>query len=72
MPAPSWNDLNGDAVAGYSWAAAAGLSISGSTTSATVVITGGTAGVDYALTCTITTASGQIDARVITVQVRDR
>jgi hypothetical protein len=72
VPAPTWSDLNGDTVASYSWSAAAGLSISGSSTAATVVITGGTAGVDYALTCTITTASGQIDARVITVQVRDR
>jgi len=72
IPAPTWSDLSGDEIASYTWSAASGLTIASGGSTATVKISGGTAGSDYALTCTITTTSGQVDARVITVQVRDR
>lgn len=71
VPAPTWSDLGSDTAASYSWAAATGLTIASGGSSATVVISGGTAGMDYALTCTMTTTAGQIDARVDTVQVRE-
>ena len=71
VPAPTWSDLGTDTVSSYSWSAASGLTIASGGSSATVVISGGTAGMDYALTCTMTTTSGQIDAGVIKVQVRD-
>ena len=71
VPAPTWSDLGSDTAASYSWAAATGLTIASGGSSATVVISGGTAGMDYALTCTMTTTAGQIDARVVTIQVRD-
>ena len=72
VPAPTWSDLNGDTIASYSWAAAASLTIVSGGSAATVVISGGTVGQDYALTCTITTTAGQIDVRVIRVKVRRR
>ena len=71
VPAPTWSDLGSDTAASYSWAAATGLTIASGGSSATVVISGGTAGMDYALTCTMTTTAGQIASRVDTVQVRD-
>lgn len=70
IPAPTWTDLGSDPISSYSWSASAGLTIASGGSSATVVISGGTAGADYDLTCTITTSAGQIDARVIRVQVR--
>jgi hypothetical protein len=72
IPAPTWSDLGSDTISTYTWSAAAGLTIASGGSTATVVVSGGTAGVDYALTITITTTGGQTDARVITVQVRDR
>lgn len=39
---------------------------------AVVRVSGGTADTDYTITCTVTTASGDIDQRSITVAVRDR
>lgn len=73
VPAPSWADLGDDTISAYAWTAAAGLTVvSGYAATAITRISGGTLGSDYALTCTITTASGQIDARVIPVQVRER
>jgi len=56
VPAPTWSDLNGDTAASYSWAAATGLTIASGGPSATVGNSGGTAGMDYALTCTMTPA----------------
>jgi len=73
VPAPTISDLNGDTVSGYAWSASAGLTVvSGYTTTATTRISGGTLGSDYALTCTLTFASGQIFPCVIPVQARER
>ena len=73
VPAPSWADLGDDTISAYAWTAAAGLTVvSGYAAAAITHISGGTLGSDYALTCTITTASGQVDARVFPVQVRER
>ena len=73
VPAPTISDLNGDTVSGYAWSASTGLTVvSGYTTTATTRISGGTLGNDYALTCTLTLASGQILPCVIPVQVRER
>ena len=73
VPAPTITDLNGDTVSGYAWSASAGLTVvSGYTTTTTTRISGGTLGNDYALTCTLTLASGQILPCVIPVQVRER
>ena len=72
IPAPTWSDLNGDTISSYAWAAQTGLTIDSGGSSATVVISGGTLGSDYTLTCTITTASGQVDVRQRLVQVREK
>lgn len=72
IPAPVWDDLGGDPIASYSWSAAAGLTIASGGSTATVMISGGTAESDYALTCAIITVGGQEDSRVITVRVRER
>ena len=73
VPAPTISDLNDDTVSGYAWSASAGLTVvSGYTTTATTRISGGTLGSDYALTCTLTFASGQIFPCVIPVQARER
>ncbi len=71
VPAPTWTDLGTDTVSSYSWAVASGITIASGGSSATVVISGGTAGNDYAATCTMTTTAGQIDVRVVTIQVRE-
>ena len=42
------------------------------TTSATVTVSGGTAGQTYALTCRVTTAAGLTDDRTIHITVRQR
>lgn len=39
---------------------------------AIVRVSGGTAGIDYTLTCTVTTSAGDIDERSITAAVRER
>ena len=72
IPAPTWDDLGGDTISSYSWTSATGLTIASGASSATVIISGGTVGMDYALTCAIVTAAGQEDSRVITIQVRER
>jgi hypothetical protein len=45
---------------------------SNTTTMATVVISGGTAGENYDVACKITTAGGRTDERTFRLQVRDR
>jgi hypothetical protein len=45
---------------------------SNTTTVATVVISGGTAGENYDVACKITTAGGRTDERTFRLQVRDR
>jgi hypothetical protein len=52
----------------------AGISLGTKTQTVTVVkqfISGGTAGTDYKVTCTITTAQGRIDQKEITILVRE-
>ncbi len=72
IPAPTWSDIGGDTISTYTWSAGTGLTIASGGSTATVKVSGGTAGSDYALTCAIVTSGGQEDSRVITVQVRDR
>lgn len=72
VPAPTWSDLGGDSISTYTWSASAGLTIASGGSTATVLISGGTAGVDYTLTCAIITSGAQQDSRTILVQVRDR
>jgi hypothetical protein len=67
----SWSGVIGsDTISTYAWTAASGLTIEGATNAATVKVTGGTAGADYALTCHVVTTAGQVDERTILVQVR--
>jgi hypothetical protein len=47
-------------------------SITGGSTSVTVWLSGGTAGVSYQVTCRITTSSGRTDDWTITVKVQQR
>jgi hypothetical protein len=57
------------------WTVPAGItkdSQSNTTTVATVVISGGTAGANYDVSCKITTAGGRTDERTFRLQVRDR
>jgi hypothetical protein len=72
IPAPTWSDLGSDPISTYTWSASSGLTIASGGSTATVSISGGTAGVDYTLTCAIATSGGQADSRTINVQVRDR
>jgi hypothetical protein len=72
VPAPTWSDLGSDTISSYAWGVSSGLTIASGGSTATVKISGGTAGVDYTLTCAIITSGAQQDSRVITVQVRDR
>lgn len=69
----------GDTLASATWTVEAGMvqetTPAASFTAAgkaTQWLSGGTAGVDYAATCRITTSAGRIDDRTITVQVRVR
>lgn len=71
IPAPTW-DVGSDSISSYAWSVASGLTIASGGSTATVKISGGTVGADYALTCHIVTSGGQEDERVISVQVRDR
>lgn len=71
-----WTDwLSGDTISASSWAAEAGITIdsdTNDTTSATVWLSGGTAGQVYEVTNHITTASGRADDRTLTFQVDER
>ena len=62
----------GDTIAASSWAALSGMTEVGTThttTTATIIVSGGTIGVTYALVNTITTANGLVDHRTIGVTV---
>jgi hypothetical protein len=64
--------LAGDTIYVSAWTADAGITInsnSNSTTTATVWLSGGTAGTSYAVTNHITTAAGRQDDRSISIQV---
>jgi hypothetical protein len=47
-------------------------SITDTSTSVTVWLSGGTHGNDYTITCRIVTSAGRTDERSITIRVRDR
>jgi hypothetical protein len=67
--------LGTDTIASASWTVPAGLteeSSTATTTTATVWLSGGTAGTDYDVACLITTAAGRIDERTIRVRCRER
>lgn len=46
--------------------------ITDTNTSVTVWLSGGTHGVDYAVTCRIVTSAGRIDERTVTIRCQDR
>lgn len=67
--------LGSDTIASATWTVPTGLtkvSETNTTTTATVVLSGGTVDTDYTVTCRITTAAGLIDDRSLLIQVRDR
>lgn len=69
--------VDSDTIASSAWAVATGLTesvtppASNTTTTATVWLEGGTAGVAYKVTNTITTADGRIHERSFTINVTD-
>lgn len=66
----------GDAISTATWTAATGITISSSPTPslsanvATLWLEGGTAGVNYTVTCAVVTTGGRTDERSIQIQVR--
>jgi len=69
----SW--LGADTIVTSTWAAPAGISVESSTktaTTATVWLSGGVDGKDYAAVNTIVTAAGRTDQRTITIQCRKK
>lgn len=73
-----WSDWlpAGDTIQDASVTATAGLTVAPDlTVTATAVtcwLSGGTAGLDYTVTCHIETAAGRVDERSIKIQVRER
>jgi len=68
-------ELGTDTIATSTWVVADGLTASAqsnTTTTASVFVSGGTAGVSYILANTITTAGGRIDTRHIQLNVATR
>lgn len=62
----------GDTIASVAWVLSSGLtqvSVSNTTTTATVFVSGGVIDTDETLTCRITTAGGRIDDRSITLKI---
>lgn len=67
--------LNGDTISASSWTAEAGITIdsdSNDTTSATVWLSGGTAGEIYEVTNHIVTTLGREDDRTLTMQMDEK
>ncbi len=67
--------LEGDTITGSTWLPATGIVVDSAaftTTSATVWLSGGTAGTVYTLTNRVTTAGGRTDDRSITILVGER
>lgn len=65
----------GDTILTHTITAAAGLTVASSantTTTVTAWLSGGTAGVTYAVACKIVTAQGRTDERSIDIQVKER
>jgi len=72
----NWSDwLNGDTISTSTWTVESGItqdSESETTTTTTVWLSGGTAGLTYTVTNRIVTAAGRTDDRSIAVKVVDR
>jgi len=70
-----WEEwLSGDTINTVSWTVASGItedSTSNTTTTATIWLSGGTAGQSYDVTCRIVTAAGRTEERTITIVVRE-
>ena len=71
-----WEEwLDGDTISASTWTVPTGLtqvSASFSTTTATVWLSGGTAGGSYQVVNRVTTAAGRIDDRTITIRVLEK
>ena len=71
-----WSDLLGDdTITSSEWVASDGITIDSNSfadTAATVWLSGGTVGQDYAVTNHITTDGGREDDRTITIMVRQK
>jgi len=66
---------DGETITAQAVTAQSGLTISGVTEAGGVVtytVEGGTAGVDYIVTCQVTTSDGRIDERSVRYKVRER
>lgn len=67
--------LNGDTIATVTWTVPAGVASVGQTfssTTATIWLSGGTAGTSYAVVCLITTVGGRTDERTIQINAVSR
>ena len=67
--------LDGDTISSSNWTAATGVTIdsnTNTTTSTTVWLSGGTAGLSYEVTNRIVTAGGRTDDRTILISVAER
>jgi len=67
--------LSTDTISSAAWTVPTGLtqvSVSNTTTAATIWLSGGTAGTAYEVICRITTATGRIDDRTIGIEVEER
>lgn len=71
-----WSDwLGEDTISSVAWTAPAGLtqeSSENTTTTATIWLSGGTAGAYYSVVCRVTTVAGRIDDRTIVIRVADK
>jgi hypothetical protein len=69
----NWASLLGnDTIASVAWVVPAGItqaSAANTTTTATIWLSGGTDGVDYDVTCRVTTSGGRVDDRTIRIRV---
>lgn len=74
--AVDWSDwLDGDTISASAWTPPSGItqySASNTPTAATIWLSGGTAGEEYAVVNQITTAGGRIDQRTIKIVVREQ
>jgi len=73
----SWADwlADGETISTSTWIAESGITVdsdTNDTTTATVWLSGGTAGEDYELTNRITTSASRTDDRTFRIQVRQR
>lgn len=67
--------LSTDTIATVAWTVPTGItqtSTSNTTTTATIWLSGGTAGTTYEIVCRITTAGGRTDDRTIGIRVEDQ